>query len=113
MWAVTGIWNNIVAIATSTEIAMLIVAVLIVIAAGLVMRGYGMIGSATTLGLIVFALANYAQGVALQSESALASAGTAWQKLLDMQAGMLIAYFLSFGVLISLVYFVRSLLFPR
>jgi hypothetical protein len=113
MSAILGIWNQIVVLATTTDVAMLIVAVLIVVGAGLLIQNIGALVTATIAGLAVFGFANYAQGVALKGENAVAAASTDWQKLTDMHGGMLIAYFISFLVLTAIVFFVRSMLFSR
>lgn len=113
MSALMGIWTQIVALATTTDVAMLIVAVLIIIATGLLTPNPGAIVTATVGALVVFGLCNYAQGVVFQSQNAVASADADWQKLMDMHGNMLIAYFVCFLVLISLVFGVRKVIFQR
>lgn len=113
MSALTGIWNQIIALVTTTDAAMLVVAVLIIVGTSILVRGVGALGSATIAALAVFGLANYAQGVALKGQNAVASAGIEWQKLMDMHGAMLIAYFVAFLVLIAFCYFARSMILRR
>ncbi len=112
MSAITGMWNEILGLVTTTDIAMLIVAGLIIVGTGLLMQSGAALGTATLAALVIFALANYAQGVVMGANAS-AAAEIGWQKLLDMQAGMLIAYFILFGVLISIAFAVRSVIFNR
>lgn len=87
-----------------------------VIAAALIMRRATQIGGMTLLALTIFVLASYVRAVvakpaapgATTGSSAVGQLEASWAQFMNMQAGALLAYFLSFMALIMVFFAVKS-----
>ncbi len=91
-----------------------------VLAAALMMRRGGQIGSMTLLALVIFAIGSFLRGFlgASGGEASVSATGqraanqleASWGQLMNLQAGTLLAYFLAFMVLIFVIFGLKSVL---
>lgn len=91
-----------------------------VLAAALMMRRGGQIGSMTLLALLIFAIGSFLRGILTTpaGEAGVSATGrrvanqleASWGQLMNLQAGTLLAYFLAFMVLIFLIFGLKSVL---
>ncbi len=108
MSALTDIWHAIHAIVFSADTITLVLGVVVILAAGFMMESFNSIVSSTVLGLIGFALLGFIRAVTLGKQDFSTFANTDWHSFLAMPMLTLVAYVVLFGVLISVVHFIRS-----
>jgi hypothetical protein len=113
MESLNHLWSAIQAVVLHSDYISLGIIVLIAIAAGFLMDGLSSLVSVTVLALIVFGIAGYAQGILLHGQNASAYATTTLHNLEVVQMLTVLAYAITFAVLIGVVHTVRSLVFGR
>jgi len=110
MSALMEIWHAIQAVVSSADYYTLGIAVVIILAAGFLLEGLNSIFNVTLVSLIVFVLAKFglalATGHHVDPEAELTSF---WTSFVDLKMLTLVAYLVTFGVLIALVNAVRSI----
>ena len=109
MSALTQIWNEIHTIFTAADWITLVIGGVIIVAAGFVVTSLNSVISATFLSLIAFALLNFVRAITLGKHDVTAYVNTDWRYFVDMHMLTLVAYIAIFGVLIAVVYLIRSL----
>lgn len=110
MSALTDIWNSIHGIITSADVITLVIMGVIALAAGFTMQSLSSIVTTTFMALLAFALAGYVRAVVM-GQNAAAYAQTDWHGFLSLQMLTLLAYAITFAIVIGIVHFVRSLVF--
>jgi hypothetical protein len=109
MSALMDIWHTIQAVVTSADYWTLGAAILVVIVAGFIMEGLGSLISATVMSLLIFALLKFAIAMTVGGQhDAEALALSNWQAFVDLKMLTLLAYAITFGVLIAVVNLIRS-----
>jgi len=108
MSALMEIWGAIHAILLGSGVVPLVLIAVIAIGAGFMMQNFNSIVSTTFVALIAFALATYVYAI-MRGAPAEASAQADWHNFLDLHMLTLLAYALTFAVLIAIVHFLRSL----
>ena len=103
------LWQTIHAIVTASDIATLAIMAVIAIAAGFTMQSMSSIITTTVVALIAFALAGYIKAVTLGGQNAAAFAQTDWHGFEGLHMMTLLAYAVTFAVVIGVVHVVRSL----
>lgn len=108
----TDLWNNVEAVflSLSADYVAGAIALLIVIIAGLVMRGYGQIVNTTFGALVIFGLALVIYGVVGSGAdvSAETAIGNSWDAFMAVTMGTFLVYFIAFFLVISVIYIIRS-----
>lgn len=100
----------------TTDMIGLVIAFGSVLAASLIMRRGGQIGSMTLLALVIFAVGGFLRGYfrgpaqtqTTYGDRAVAQFQLMWERFMDLQAGTLLAYFIAFMFLILILYGLRS-----
>lgn len=108
MSALTDIWHAIQHLVTSADNITLVIAVVLILAAGLVVERLGGILNATLLSLIALALAGFIRAVTVNGKDFDAFATADWHSFLGLQAITILAYVIVFAVLIAVVHFIRT-----
>lgn len=108
MSVLMDIWTAVHGIISTSGMIPLILMAVIAIGAGFMMQNFSSILSATVIAMLAFALATYAFAVA-KGASAAASAEADWHSFLGLHMLTLLAYAITFGVVIAIVHLVRSL----
>ena len=104
------IWHAIQAIATTSDIITLVLIAVVAIGAGFMMQSMGSIVATTLIALVAFALAGYVRAVTMGGQNAAAFAIKDWQAFQDLHMLTLLAYALTFAVLIAAAHAARSLI---
>ncbi len=107
MSALNDIWNSIHAIITSADVITLVIMGLIALAAGFTMQSMSSIVTTTFVALVAFALAGYVRAV-VGGQNAAAFAQTDWHGFLGLQMLTLLAYAITFAIVIAIVHAIRS-----
>jgi hypothetical protein len=95
---------------SSDDWVRLVAIAVIIIAAGFFMQGFGQILNVTALALVIFVVVSMVrQLMAPEAPDVEALLQQNWDAFLALEVKVLLVWFLVFGVLISVVYFVRSL----
>lgn len=102
------LWQSIGAVFGSFDSISFTIMALVSVGAGFMMTGMGSIVTATFGALIVFALANFAR-TALTAKDTQGLARSDWHDFLALPLHTLAVYALVFGVLIAIIYGLRSL----
>jgi glucan phosphoethanolaminetransferase (alkaline phosphatase superfamily) len=105
------LWNQISQIFSSADTTTLIIIALAVLAVGFMTESLASIVTMTFVGLVIFAVLQYARGVLLDKQDINTLAQTDWHNLMALQVQVLLAYAIAFAVLIGAVSLVRSLVF--
>ncbi len=109
METLTHLWAAIQAVVTHSDYISLAIIAVIAIAAGFLMDSMASLVTVTVVALIVFGIAGYVQGVALHGQNATAYATTTLHNLEVVQMLTVLAYAVTFAVVIGVVHVVRSL----
>jgi hypothetical protein len=110
MSALLDLWHSVLAIATSGDYVSLGIMAIIALAAGFAMQDFGSLITATVGALTIFAIAIYVRAiVSVKGASAAALAQSDWHNLLGVTFHTLLAYAISFAIVISAVRIVRTL----
>jgi hypothetical protein len=102
------LWDGILQVFSTTDMIRLSLLVLILLLTGFLMPSYGSILNATALALIAFAGALYIRGLIAGGQDAVALAQENWNSFLALDGKTLFVYALSFAVVISAVFLLRS-----
>lgn len=102
------IWNAIHGIVTSADWITLAIAAVVLIASGFMMQGMESLLNTTVIALLAFALLGYVRAVALDKHNAAEFASTDWHNFLGLPMITLLAYVITFAVVIAIVHAVRS-----
>ena len=113
MDSVMHLWSAIQGVVLHSDYISLGIIVVIAIAAGFLMDSMSSLLSVTVLSLIVFGIAAYAQGVLLHGQNASKYATTTLHNFEVLQMLTVLAYAITFAVLIGVVHTIRSLVFGR
>ena len=109
MSALMDIWHAIQTIATSADYWTLGAAILIVIIAGFIMEGLSSLITVTLMSLLAFVLVKFALAMTMGGQhDPGVLAQSFWQGFVDFKMLTLLAYFILFGVLITVVNLIRS-----
>jgi acetyl-CoA carboxylase beta subunit len=103
------IWNTMHAIVTSSDVVTLVIMVVIALGAGFMMQSMGSIVTTTFVALLAFALAGYIRAVTAGGQNAAAYAQSDWHGFLSLQMLTLVAYAITFAIVIAVVHVIRSL----
>jgi len=106
----TDIWNTIHTILTTSDLITLALMVLIALGAGFMMQSFGSIVTTTVVALLAFALAGFVRAITMGGQNASAFAHKDWQMFQDLHMMTLLAYAVTFAVVIAVAYFARSLI---
>lgn len=112
MSVLNDIWHSMHGIVASADVVTLVIMAVIALGAGFMMQSFGSIVTTTFVALLAFALAGYVRAVTAGGQNAAAYAQTDWHGFLGLQMLTLVAYALTFAVVIAVVHFVRSLVLP-
>ncbi len=106
--SLSDLWNAALQIFSSADMIRLALLVVILILAGFLMPSFGSILNATFLALVAFVAAMYMRGLLDQGQDPMGLAKSDWNAFLGLDGKTLFVYALSFAVIISAVFFVRS-----
>jgi|SRR5215469_2476303 len=110
MSSLMDLLHSVLAVVTSGDWLALGIMVVIAIGVGFVMQELGSILSSTVIALALFAVATYARGVvSAKGASAAALAQTDWHNLQSVTVHSLLAYGITFAIMIGAVYVVRTM----
>jgi len=109
MGAFEDILNVVIGVFSTEDMIQLGVLLAVMLLAGLFMPNIGSIVTTTFVALVLFALAMFVRGVVLDGQDAATLAEMDWQNFLALEVKVLFAYAVAFAVVISVVFFVRSL----
>jgi hypothetical protein len=88
----------------------LVIIAVIIIAGGFFMQSYGQILNVTALGLVVYVITMIVRAMmATDAPDIETLLQQYWDAFLAMEVKTLLVWFLTFGILISIVYLIRSL----
>lgn len=104
------IWNTIHTILTTSDIITLVLLAVIGLGAGFMMQSFGSIVSTTVVALVAFALAGFARAITIGGQNATAFATKDWQMFQELHMMTLVAYAVTFAVVIAVAHIARSLL---
>jgi hypothetical protein len=104
------IWNTIHTILTTSDLITLAVMALIALGAGFMMQSFGSIVTTTVFSLIAFALVGYVRAITMGGQNASAFATKDWQMFQELHMLTLVAYAVTFAVVIAIAHVARSLL---
>lgn len=107
MSALIDVWNTIHGIITTADMVTLAIMVVIALAAGFTMQSMSSIVTTTFVALLAFALAGYVRAV-IAGQNAAAFAQTDWHGFLSLQMLTLLAYAITFAIVIAIVHAIRS-----
>src|ERR1700722_15316324 len=111
MSALLDLWHSVMGIVTSGDYVTLGIIVVIALAFGFVMQEFGSLVTATVGALAIFALALYLRALfSVKGASAGALAQSDWHNLLGVTFHTLLAYAVTFALVISAVRIVRTLI---
>jgi hypothetical protein len=105
------IWNTIHGIVTSADWITLLIAAVVLLAAGFLMQGMEALLTTTLLAMLAFGLLGYVRAVTVGKQNAAAYATTDWHNFATTTGLTLLAYAVVFAVVIAVVHLVRSLIF--
>jgi hypothetical protein len=108
IWEIWGAIQGIVMGAVHDPIT-LVIALVVLLAAGFMMQGMEALLSTTLLAMLAFALLGYVRMVTLGKQPAAAFATTDWHNFATTPGLTLLAYLITFAVVIAVVNTVRSL----
>jgi hypothetical protein len=103
------IWNAIHGIITSADPITLGIAAVVLLAAGFMMQGIESLATTTLLAMLAFGLLGYVRAVTLGKQNAAAFATTDWHNFASSTGLTLLAYAITFAVVIAIVNLVRGL----
>ena len=103
------LWDAVLQIFSASDIIRLSLLVVILLLAGFLMPSYSAILNATALALLAFAAALYLRTLIGGDQDAVSLAQANWNEFLALDAKTLFVYALSFAVVISAVFFLRSM----
>jgi hypothetical protein len=109
MSPVWDFWHQIQAIVASWDIVTMTLAALVILAAGLAIRGLAALPGVTLAALIGFAAALFVKALLEGAADAGALAQTQWHDFLAMPMMVLLSYAVCFAVLIAILYAIRKL----
>ncbi|MBV8976847.1 MAG: hypothetical protein JOZ13_05665 [Alphaproteobacteria bacterium] len=109
IWEIWGAIHNIVMGAMQDPIT-LVIAIVVLIAAGVMMQGLESLLTTTLLAMLAFGLLGYVRAVLLNKQNAAAYATTDWHNFAATTGLTLLAYAITFAVGIAIVNAVRSLI---
>jgi cellobiose-specific phosphotransferase system component IIC len=110
MSALLDLWHSIMGIVTSGDYTSLAIMAAIAIAVGYMMENFGSIVTSTFVALVAFGLASYVVAVAkVGGKNAGTLAQTDWNSLLALTVHSLLAYGITFAIIIGVVHVIRSL----
>jgi hypothetical protein len=109
MSVLTDLWNTMHGIVTSADVVTLVIMAVVALGAGFMMQSLGSIVTTTFVALLAFALAGYVRAVTAGGQNAAAYAQTDWHGFLGLQMLTLLAYAVTFAIVITVVHAVRSL----
>jgi hypothetical protein len=107
------IWHTAQGILTTSDVITLGIMAVVAIGAGFMMQSLGSIVTTTVVALVAFALVSYARAVTLGGQNASAYATTDWQAFQNLHMLQLLAYSVTFAVVIAVAHTARSLIFGR
>lgn len=110
---VLDIWQAIHAILTTSDPITLGIIVVVGLAAGFMMMGFGSLVTTVLVADIAFALLKYVQAVTLGKQNAAATAAAYWKGFQDLHMMDLLAFSLIFAVLIAVSFTARTLILGR
>lgn len=110
MSALMDLWHTMHGIVVSSDIVTLVIMAIIALGAGFMMQSMSSIVTTTFVALIAFALAGYVRAVTAGGENAAAYAQTDWHGFMGLPMMTLVAYAVTFAIVIALVHVVRSLI---
>lgn len=109
MTALLDLWHSIIGIFTTGDWVTLAIMAAIALVTGYLMETFGSIVTSTFAALVLFALASYIRAVAMTGgRNAGALARTDWHYLLGLSVHNLLAYAITFAIVIGAVHLVRS-----
>jgi ABC-type transporter Mla maintaining outer membrane lipid asymmetry permease subunit MlaE len=109
MESLNHLWDAVRAVVTHSDYVSLGIIAVIAIAAGFIMDSFASLVTVTVLALVVYGIAGYVEGVALHGQNASAYATTTLHNLEVTQMLTVLAYAVTFAVLIGVVHVIRSL----
>ena len=109
MSVLNDLWHTMHGIVLSADTVTLVIMAVIALGAGFIMQSFGSIVTTTFVALLAFALAGYVRAVTAGGQNAAAYAQTDWHGFLGLQMLTLVAYSVTFAVIIAVVHFLRSL----
>ncbi|MFW6027675.1 MAG: hypothetical protein ACOC91_02590 [bacterium] len=108
----TDLWSNVEAVflSLSSDYVAGGIALVILIIAGLFMRGYGQIINTTFGALVVYGIAlvlwsAFGSGADVSAETAI---GNSWDAFMAVTMGAFLVYFIAFFLVITIIYIIRS-----
>lgn len=109
MTTLLDLWHSIIGIFTAGDSVTLVIMAAIALVTGYLMETFGSIVTSTFAALVLFALATYVRGVAVTGgKDAETLARTDWHYLLGLSVHHLLAYAITFAIVIAAVHLVRS-----
>jgi hypothetical protein len=113
METVNHLWGAIQGVVLHSDYISLGIIALIAIAAGFLMDSFASLVTVTVLALVLYGAAVYVQGVLLHGQNASAYATTTLHNLEVVQMLTVLAYAITFAVIIGVVHVLRSLILGR
>jgi hypothetical protein len=98
-------WSIVMSVFGSASTISLVIMLVVVVGAGMMLRGFGHLLSMTTGALIIFGLLSLGYTIT-QGADPMALPGTAWADLKQMTVGNLVVMFLAFAIVISMVHLI-------
>lgn len=110
MSAVLDLWHSVLAIFTSGDYVSLAIMIVIALAIGFMMQELSSIITATVGALVLFGVATFVRAVvSVKNANASALAQSDWHDFLGLTMHSLIAYAITFAIVIGVVHLVRSM----
>ena len=104
------LWDAAVQVFSATDLIRLSLLLIILLLAGFLMPSFSSILNATALALVAFVAAMYVRALIGGGQDAVGLAKSDWNSFLALDGKTFFVYALSFAVVISAVFFVRSMI---
>lgn len=108
--SIADFWNAALAVFSTEDVIRLVILAVILIVTGVLMPSIGSILNATFLALLAFVVALYLRSLTQGGADAMGLVKSDWNAFLGLDGKTLFVYALSFAIIITAVYFVRSII---
>ena len=108
MFALLDIWHAIKGIIVTADPVTIGIALVVILIAGLVLNGFNNILNGTVASLVGFAAIKYFDAILRSGQDPAAYLKADWEAFTKLPVLVVLSYVLVFGVLISVVHFIRS-----
>jgi hypothetical protein len=107
--SIADLWNAALAVFSTADVIRLVILAAVLIVSGFLMPSFGSILNATFLALVAFVVALYVRSLTAGGQDAMGLIKSDWNAFLTLDGKTLFVYALSFAVIITVVFFIRSI----